>query len=214
MNSLRKYYEKHPKFRNGMDVIGAKINSLGVIYWICAAIFISTVALSLFLRLPEELKIPVTAIVSTILTTLIIPFILNNTKIKNEHKNKLYERNLPFYTELTSKVIDVLQTTEQTEQRQKIVVLANFIAEQYSYICINLSIRQMDLLFNLKDECLMFFDANNHTKASINNIYNNAERFLSEIRKQGNISGTAYLNKKMVERLDIPELGNMNPPSI
>lgn len=214
MNSLRKFYEKHPKFRTGIDVIGYKINSLGVLYWIGAAGFISFVALCLFFELPDDLKVPVTTIVSTILTTLIIPYMLNYIKMKNEHRTKLYERNLPFYTELASNVIEVFKTSEQTSQRQKIVVLANYIAGKYPYICINLSARQIELLFNLKDECLMFFDTNNHAKASTSNIYSYAERFFSEARKQGDIPGNVWLSKRMIEKLEMPELGNMNQPTI
>ncbi len=209
MNSFRKLYEKHPKFRKAFNTIYTKIDKLNILSWLSAAIIILSPTLTIFFNLPDKIKVPVTAIVSTILTSLIIPCIISYNKTKNEHKAKLYERNLPFYTELADKIIDVFQTTEQKEQRQKIVLLANYISDKYSYICLSLTNRQIDFVFNIKDECLMFFDPNNQAKASIDNIYENAESLFLEIRKQADLSGDIFLNEIMVEKLEMPKLGNM-----
>ena len=212
-NALRKHYEKHPKFRTYFDLIAAKASTFGLLYWIVSTCFITSIALTIFFKLPDEIRVPVTAIVSTILTTLIIPFTLNRINTKNDRNEKKFERNLPFYSGLAEKIIRVFQENEQHSQLQKIVELANYIADQYPQICINLSARQIDLLFNIKDECHLFFDQDQAAKASINNIYDYAERFFAEARRQGDIKGTVYLNDKMTEKLVMPALGNMQPPA-
>lgn len=213
MNPLRKHYEKHPKFRTWMDSICAKASAIGIIYWFSAAVSISVIVLSLFFKLPDEIKVPVSAIVGTVLTTLVIPLMINRINQKSEQSEKRYERNLPFYTEFAEKILAIYKETEQHQQRQKIVELANYIAEKYPYICIYLSERQVELLFNIKDECHLFFDSGNGAKASVNNIYDYAERFFLEARRQGDIKGAVYLNDRMIEKLEMPALGNMQPPA-
>ncbi len=213
MNPIRKHYVKHPKFRTGFYSVGVFLNSFGIWYWLGAAAFISAVALSLFSRLPDELKVPVTAIVSSVLTTIIIPIIINRIQFRNEQKEDIYERILPFYIELLDKILDVLNETEQTSQRQKIVSLSNYIAHEYTALCFKLPAYHMELIYNIKDECNLFFASDESAKASLENIKKYAQAIISEIRKQGNISGKIRYDSFMIEKLEMPELGNMNPPS-
>ena len=114
MNPLRKFYEEHPKFRKNLNSVGTIFNSLGILYWIGAAIYISAVALALYTKLPDKLKVPVTTIVTSALTTIIIPLIINHIQLKKEQKENVYERNLPFYKELIDKMLDVLHEGVQT----------------------------------------------------------------------------------------------------
>lgn len=211
---IREYYENHPKFRIKFNEIDAKINSLSVLYWIGAALYIAAVALALYLKLPNKYKVPVTTIVSTGLTALVIPLILNNIQLKKERQANVYEQNLPFYRELIDKMLDVLHETEQKSQRRNIVRLSNFIAQEYTSLCIKLPAYHLELLFNIKDECKLFFASNEKAKASIENIRKYAKTLILEIRKQGRISGKIYINDFMAEIMDMPEPGNMNPPTI
>lgn len=211
MNPLRKYYIKHPKFRTRVDLFFSKLTAFGFIYWIGAAICISSILLPLYLGLPDEIKTPVTTIVGAALSTIVIPMIINRINKKNEQMEKAFERNQTFYTDLTAKIVKVFQETEQYQQRNNIVELANYIMEKYPYICINLSARQMELLGNIKDECHLFFEPQHDAKASTGNIYDYAERFFLECRKQGDIGGAVYLNDRMTEKLEMPALGNMQP---
>lgn len=217
MNPLRKHYISHPKFRTRIDTFFTKVDAVGIVPGIVAGLVISIIALFLYFKLPDEIKVPVTAIVSTVFSSIVIPLLLNRIKAKNDLAIKTYERNLSFYTELTSKIIGIFQTAEQFLQRQRIVELSNYIAEKYPYICVSLSGRQIEILYRLKDECHFFFESEERAKASIKNIYDFAQKFLVEVRNQGgipnSISGTISLDDRMIERLETPELEAMEAPS-
>ncbi len=213
MNPLRKFYEEHPKFRKNLNSVGTIFNSLGILYWIGAAIYISAVALALYTKLPDKLKVPVTTIVTSALTTIIIPLIINHIQLKKEQKENVYERNLPFYKELIDKMLDVLHEGVQTEQRQKIVILSNFIAQEYTSLCIKLPAQQLEMIFNIKDECNLFFASNEKAKASLENLKKYTQAIIKDIRKQGNISGNIFISDFMTKKLEMPAPGNMNPPS-
>jgi len=211
MNPLRKLYKKNSTFRRVLAQISDKIEYAEYIYWLGAAIIVSIIALLLYFNLPEELKTPLTTIVSAVLSAFIIPVIINNKKIKNDNNLKQYERNLKFYIDLAAKVIDVIKTKEQTEQRKNIALLINFISDNYSNACLTLSKRQNEILFDIKDECLMFFDPEEISKASVDNIRSNAEIFFSKARNQGGVPGSFSFSERLMETQEAPIIGNMNP---
>ncbi|WP_295090277.1 hypothetical protein [Ruminococcus sp.] len=207
MSKIREKYKKSPFLRRVLAVIDEINIKVGLLYWISAATFIIIIAFALYFQLPDKYRTAVTAIVGSVLTTIIVPIIINKIKMDNERKYKQYERNLPFYTELLSMTMKIMQTQEQTEQRQKIAILSNFIAEKYLYCCINLSMRQIDLLFNLQYECKMFFDDEKKARASIENFEKCVFKLLSELRKQGNVTGKFYYWERMIEEVEVPEIG-------
>ena len=207
MNTIREEYEKHPWLRRLFAVVDEINIKLGLLYWFGAAAFIIIIAFALYFQLSDKYRTVVTAIVSSVLTTTIVPIIINKIKIDNERRYKLFERNLPFYTELLSMAMKIIQTQEQTEQRQKIAILSNYIAEKYLYSCINLSMRQLNLLVDLKNECLMFLDEEKKAKASIENFKKCVFKLLSEVRKQGGILDKVDYWEIMIEEVEVPKLG-------
>ena len=69
------------------------------------------------------------------------------------------------------------------------------------------------MIFNIKDECNLFFASNEKAKASLENLKKYTQAIIKDIRKQGNISGNIFISDFMTKKLEMPAPGNMNPPS-
>ena len=109
MNKIRAFYVKHPKFRQGLNIVEVYVNNLNLLSWIVMGALISTVVFILYCMLSDELQKPITTIVGFILTSIAIPLLLDNNKKRYEQKCEHYEKCSEFYKELVNCILHVLQ---------------------------------------------------------------------------------------------------------
>lgn len=185
MNPIRKFYIKHPKFRRYFDVVTNYTILVAIASYILAFVLIMLPILGLYISLPDDIRIPATAITGGLLSISIFPLITDNinkrTDIQNEQFNRLHE----FYINLSQLIITALRT----EDNNKIRDLSEFIKDNYPTMCIDMPQKLIDCLLNLKDECDIKLSPNINANSDMKTFSYFAEKCMKIIRKQGNVEG-------------------------
>ncbi len=191
MNKIRAFYVKHPKFRQGLNIVEVYVNNLNLLSWIVMGALISTVVFILYCMLSDELQKPITTIVGFILTSIAIPLLLDNNKKRYEQKCEHYEKCSEFYKELVNCILHVLQckTDNLTDALR---ALSDCVSENYAFMCLNCTASFLRSVTDLKDECDCY--SIKEGKFSMDSFRFFSENCIQEIRKEGNIKGKFSFN--------------------
>ena len=198
MNSLRRFYINHPKFRKHFDKIETWINWANVFSYILSFLFVLLIIILSYINLPEDIRTPATTIIGGLLSISIFPLIINCINKRTEIQKARFERLRDFYIELCKHIIDVLKT----EDEDKIAELSNFIRDNYPIICIDIPQKLSESLLNLTDECNLKFSLNVNANFDMDTLRYFAERSIRIIRKQGNVEGKFHLYRAFTKKVD------------
>ncbi len=198
MNKIFSFFKRHPKARFINDLVLELSNKLQIISWMIIAIFITAFIILLYIRLPEELKKPVTIIVGTVFTTFAIPLLIERIKYKREIKKANYEKCSSYYNELIKLIVDVLQHNEVNERKSRLTTLCKYLNDNYYNFCLYFDSNILMSVKDIKKECDYYKD--NEAKFSLKTFMRYSEKCLNYIRKQGNIKGErVYFNLAFIK---------------
>lgn len=187
-NKIKKsYYYSHSKFRRIIDKIAEFIDRFMLIYWISIALVILIPTIIIYLSLPEDIRAPLSGIASGIITLILIPITINHINQKLYERNTLYNLNHNLYDNLSKIIINLLSEMNRTQEADN-SKLNNYIAENYSKMCLTFKSGLIWDILTLNEEC----------ELSTENIIYYCEKILKKMRKEIGINQTFHINKKEI----------------
>lgn len=186
-NTKKSYYYSHSKFRKALDRIDEFMDRFMIMYWISLALIIFIPTMLIYLSLPEDIRTPLSGIVSGIITLILIPITINRINQKSSERNTLYNYNRNLYGELSTIIISLLSEMNHVEEIDN-SRLNSYIVENYSKMCLTFKSNLIWDILTLNEEC----------KLSKENTVYYCEKILKRIRKEIGINQTFHINKKAI----------------
>lgn len=186
-NTKKSYYYSHSKFRKALDRIDEFMDRFMIMYWISLALIILIPTMIIYLSLPEDIRTPLSGIVSGIITLILIPITINRINQKSSERNTLYNYNRNLYGELSTIIISLLSEMNRVEETDN-SRLNSYIVENYSKMCLTFKSSLIWDILTLNEECEL---------SKENTVYY-CEKILKKIRKEIGINQTFHINKKAI----------------
>lgn len=186
-NAKKSYYYSHSKFRRIIDKITEFMDRFMIMYWVSIAFVIFIPTITIYLYLPEDIRVPLSSIASGIITLILIPIAINHINQKQSERNTLYNLNHNLYDNLSEIIIDLLSEMNRTKKADN-SNLNTYIAENYSKMCLTFKSGLIWDILTLNEEC----------ELSTENIIYYCEKILKKMRKEIGINQTFHINKKEI----------------
>ena len=190
-NTKKSYYYSHSKFRKALDRIDEFMDRFMIMYWISLALIILIPTMIIYLSLPEDIRTPLSGIVSGIITLILIPITINRINQKSSERNTLYNYNRNLYGELSTIIISLLSEMNRVEKTDN-SRLNSYIVENYSKMCLTFKSSLIWDILTLNEECEL---------SKENTVYY-CEKILKKIRKEIGINQTFHINKKAISYIN------------
>lgn len=186
-NTKKSYYYSHSTFRRILDKIDEFMDRFMVMYWISIAFVIFIPTIIIYLSLPEDIRTPLSGMVSGIITLILIPITINHINQKSSERNTLYNYNYNLYDDLSKIIIDLLSEINHIEKTDS-SRLNSYIVENYSKMCLTFKSSLIWDILTLNEEC----------ELSKENTEYYCEKILKKMRKEIGINQTFHINKKAI----------------
>ncbi len=186
-NTKKSYYYSHSTFRRTLDKIDEFMDKFMIMYWISLAFIILIPTMILYLSLPEDIRTPLSGIVSGVITLILIPIAINHINQKSTERSDLYNYNYNLYNDLSRIIITLLaeiNSIDKTDNKK----LDSYIVENYSKMCLTFKSSLIWDILTLNEEC----------KLSNKNTVYYCEKILRKIRKEAGINQKFHINKKAI----------------
>lgn len=89
-NTKKNYYYSHSTFRRILDKVDEFMDRFMIMYWVSIAFVIFIPTIIMYLSLPEDIRTPLSGMVSGIITLILIPITINHINQKSYERNTLY----------------------------------------------------------------------------------------------------------------------------
>lgn len=186
-NTKKNYYYSHSTFRRILDKVDEFMDRFMIMYWVSIAFVIFIPTIIIYLSLPEDIRTPLSGMVSGIITLILISITINHINQKSSERNTLYNYNYNLYNDLSKIIINLLSEINHTEKIDN-SRLNSYIVENYSKMCLTFEPSLIWDISTLNEEC----------KLSKENTVYYCEKILKRIRKEIGINQTFHINKKAI----------------
>jgi len=170
-----------------LDKIDEFVDKFMIMYWISLAFIILVPTMILYLSLPEDIRTPLSGIVSGVITLILIPVAINHINQKAAERSALYNYNYNLYNDLSIIIITLLAEINSIDKADN-KKLESYIVENYSKMCLTFKSSLIWDILALNDEC----------KLSNKNTVYYCEKILRKIRKEAGINQKFHINKKTI----------------
>ena len=115
-NTKKNYYYSHSTFRRILDKVDEFMDRFMIMYWVSIAFVIFIPTIIIYLSLPEDIRTPLSGMVSGIITLILISITINHINQKSSERNTLYNYNYNLYNDLSKIIINLLSEINHTEK--------------------------------------------------------------------------------------------------
>lgn len=183
---MTKYYKKHSLFRRALDIIDDILDRFIIVYWISLGLSIAIPTLVVFYSLPNEIRTPISGIVSGSISLVLIPLTINYLNQKNTMKNSVYNENKELYYELSDIIVSIQANKNSKKQDNK--RLNTYIKNNYSKMCLSFKANLIWDVISLYEE----FELNS------NNVNYYCEKILKKVRREAGVTDSFHINPKAI----------------
>ena len=185
------FFDRHPKLSVWMSSLDEWSNKAILAYMIVFALIVIGIPVVLiYCTLPEGIRGELSAICGTLLSVVVMPFILNNYNRKRDDVDKRHEKNAPLYEELADILVTVLSHQDDHEANE--LRMRQYIKKNYSQMCLSFSSSLIANLYSTYRDC---------KNKNYGNVKYFGEKCLVLIRKEGNIGRAFYLSTMILEMI-------------
>lgn len=185
------FMDRHPKLSVWMSSLDEWSNKAVPAYMIAFAVVVIGAPVALvYCTLPEGIRVELSAICGTLLSVVVMPFILNNYNRKRDNVDKQYEKNAPLYEELADILVTVLSHPNEHEANE--LRMRQYIKKYYPKMCMSFSSSLIANLYSTYRDC---------KNKNYGNVKFFGEKCLVLIRKEGNIGKTFNLSTMILEMI-------------
>ena len=185
---MKEFYKKHSWFRRIIDIIDDLSDRFVVLYWASLGLSIALPTIVVFYSLPNEIRAPISGLVSAAISLVLIPVTINYYNQRSAQKLNLYNHNTDLYIELSNIIIDLLSNCSENEKYDNLR-LQRYIRNNYGKMCLSFKTSLIWDIVCLCEECEMSFE----------NVNYYCEKILRKLRKQTGINDKFSFNNKAIK---------------
>lgn len=188
------FYKKHPTFRLFLDRIDDFFEKFSFIYWTLIGLYIAVLIIVVFYSLPNEVRTPITSVVGSAISIVIVPMSINKYNMKQSQNRERFNNAYDLYAELADIICSIMNEANQKNSKVK---LNNYIVDNYSKMILTYKPSLIWDIVNLNEE---------YGISEENTAYY-CEKIIKKIRKETGITGSFYFNKKALSYKHIDSKG-------